>query len=502
MANGDVISGIDWNLLIKFHKENNNLVTLAVQNREHERRVGDDSEMNLVCIDKTCSDPEAEHWFGYACAAVYEPEFLEYLPDGESHVVPYWVDASKETGRVKVFDIGRETYWLDIGNPQSYSQAVVDSLLNEKRFLSDPLSTPTFTKLEETVVVEDGVHIGNNVALRNVIALPGSTIEDGAHLENVIITENGLVDIEWPDISKNCPKPDKIGNGGSDRIYSREGGKVKLIYSAFEQNIERQLVLTEKFISCGVNVPKVFSIDRNRREVLLQDLGDDTFRSWMAGKSESEIDLILSKVLNQLSAFQFSDVEIEDKVFDYDVLRWETSYFLQRFIQRVCGIDRDFTELNNEFHKLAKEVDALPKAVMHRDFQSENIMIKDNKPWFIDFQAAHQGPAFFDLVSFLADPYTDLPIELIEKYKAEYLTRLGEKYSMTLEQCERAYTLCGLQRHMQALGAYGFLAKVRGKESFIDNIPSAMHHLIKEVESVKGEFPVLYKLILEVKDKF
>ena len=502
LANGDVISGVDWAELIRFHKENNNLVTLAVQDREHERRVGADSEMNLVCIDKTCSDPDVDYWFGYACAAIYEPEFLEYLPDGESHVVPFWVDASKETGRVKVFDIGRKTYWLDIGNPQSYSQAVVDSLLNEKRFLSDPLSTPTFTEFEDTVVIEKNVKLGNDVALRNVIALPGSKIDSETKLENVIVTEGGVVPINLPRISENCPKPNKIGNGGSDRIYSREGDRVKLIYSAFEQNIERQLKLTGELLDRGVNVPQIFSIDRNKREVLLEDLGDKTFGAWIGGHSESEIDVMLEKVLDQLMNFQFSGISLEDKVFNYDVLRWETSYFLQRFIQRICGIERDFSGLKNEFHKLAEEVDALPKALMHRDFQSENIMVKDQKPYFIDFQAAHKGPPFFDLVSFLADPYTKLPEGLIKKFRTSYLSVLAKKYSMSLEECERAYTLCGLQRHMQALGAYGFLSKIKGKEDFLQHIPSALALLADELETVKEEFRVLYSLIQEVKESF
>ena len=502
LANGDVINGIDWAELIKFHKENNNLVTLAVQDREHERRVGADAEMNLICIDKNCSDPSASHWFGYACAAIYETEFLEFLPDGESHVVPFWVDASKETGRVKVFNIGRETYWLDIGNPQSYTQAVVDSLLSEKCFLSNPLATPTFTELNGTVVIEDKVEIGDKTSLQNIIALPGAIIEEGTKLENVIVTESGLVDIEWPKISGNCPKPEKIGNGGSDRIYCREGDKVKLIYSAFEQNIERQITLTEKFIASGLNVPQIYSIDRNKREVLLEDLGDETFGAWKKDKSISEIDSMLSKILDQLKKFQFSNVTIEDKVFNYDVLRWETSYFYQRFVQRICGLQEDWVLLDYEFRILAEEVDALPKFVMHRDFQSENIMIKNEEPWFIDYQACHQGPPFFDLVSFLADPYTELPLEVVNKHKKKYLSFLADKLNMSLEDCERAYTLCGLQRHMQALGAYGFLSKIKGKEDFLLHVPAALKYLSSEIEDTQKLFPALGELINKIKAKY
>ena len=91
----------------------------------------------------------------------------------------------------------------------------------------------------------------------------------------------------------------------------------------------------------------------------------------------------IAKILNELEKFQFTDASqcpvIKDKPFDRQVLLWETSYFLERYVQRICGIHDDFTAVKNEFNKLAQEVDALPKAIMHRDFQSENIMIKDDK---------------------------------------------------------------------------------------------------------------------------
>lgn len=500
LANGDVINDIDWNNLLEFHKANNNMVTLAVQDREHERRVGADKDQNLVCIDQTCSTPGVDHWYGYACAAVYEPEFLNFLPEGESHVVPYWVEASKDSGRVKVFNIGKETYWLDIGNPNSYTQAVVDSLRGEKRFLADPLSTPTYTQLDGDVVIECAAKIGANVSLENVIVLPEAEVKDSENLKNCIVTGNGTVEVEWPKVSKNLPRISKIGSGGSDRIYSRAGDKVKLLYSAFEQNIERQIRLTDELVQKGIKVPAIFSHNPNRRSVFLRDLGDQTFRSWLKGKSDSEIDVMITAILSELKNFQFSGVSSSDKVFNYDVLRWETSYFLQRFVKRICGIDEDFSGLNDELHRLAEEVDGLPKVLMHRDFQSENIMIHIGEPWFIDFQAAHSGPPFFDLVSFLRDPYTSLPKEIASKHTEEYLMVLGKKFSMNEEQCKRAFVLCGLQRHMQALGAYGFLSKIRGKEQFLAHVPAALELLTEEVEEVKAEFPFLHKLISKIKE--
>ena len=188
-------------------------------------------------------------------------------------------------------------------------------------------------------------------------------------------------------------------------------------------------------------------------------------------------------------------------MFDYKVLRWETSYFLERFIMRVCGIYENYDSLKEEFHKLATEVDGYPKRIMHRDFQSGNVMIKSGVPYLIDFQGAHWGPPVFDLVSILKDPYISYPQEVVERLKVKYLNKLSEQLKLPMDALDRAYTLCGMQRHMQALGAYGFITHIRGKD-FLHHCPSAYKLLCEEVESVKDEFSILWDLLKRIKGTF
>jgi aminoglycoside/choline kinase family phosphotransferase len=139
---------------------------------------------------------------------------------------------------------------------------------------------------------------------------------------------------------------------------------------------------------------------------------------------------------------------------------------------------------------------------MHRDFQSENIMIHEDKPWFIDFQGAHWGPSVFDLVSFLKDPYVNYPDDLRERLKTYYFSEFSKRTNESQESLERAYILCGLQRHMQALGAYGFISTIRGKESFASHCRSAFDLLSAEVLLVQDEFPALYRLLSELEGRF
>jgi aminoglycoside/choline kinase family phosphotransferase len=60
------------------------------------------------------------------------------------------------------------------------------------------------------------------------------------------------------------------------------------------------------------------------------------------------------------------------------------------------------SSLLKEFKKIAAKIENLsPQCLMIRDFQSRNILVKENEVFFIDYQAAMQGPAMYDVVSFL-----------------------------------------------------------------------------------------------------
>ena len=56
-------------------------------------------------------------------------------------------------------------------------------------------------------------------------------------------------------------------------------------------------------------------------------------------------------------------------------------------------------------------------------------------------------------------------------------------------------SVCHLQRHMQALGAYGFLSLVKGKKYFIKHITPALEYLREEIMPFENKYPSLYKLI-------
>ncbi|MCM8537242.1 MAG: phosphotransferase [Lentisphaeraceae bacterium] len=368
------------------------------------------------------------------------------------------------------------------------------------------MKIPLDCQLNKSIIIESNTTIGKNVSLENVILLSGSTVADNTKLTNAIVGPSFTKEISWPTLNTAQKSLEKIGNGGSDRVYTRNEKCVTLHYSAFEENVSRQIELTQAFRENKVNVPAVLHHNELLRTVDLEDLGDVTFKQWQDSKTDAEKAAMLEKIFSELKKFQFADEThcpvIKDKLFDTNILLWETSYFYERFVQRVCGLKEQSNQLNQEFQKLAEIVDSLPKTIMHRDFQSENIMIKDNSPYFIDFQGAHWGTPFYDLASFLKDPYTSFSEEFRKGLETSYLSFLGNKFNMTEDECRKAYVYCGMQRHMQALGAYGFLTHIRGKKDFLQHAKPAFAFLEEEVSSCQEEFPEMYKIIQTLKGRF
>ena len=120
----------------------------------------------------------------------------------------------------------------------------------------------------------------------------------------------------------------------------------------------------------------------------------------------------------------------------------------------------------------------MPQYFTHRDFQSTNVSIVENRVRIIDFQSARYGPAEYDLASLVYDPYVKLTdsqvADVIENYLKEFanqnVTIVPSNFSVTIRYV-------AISRLMQALGAFCFLSSVKGKNGFRRYIPVAESRL-------------------------
>jgi hypothetical protein len=136
--------------------------------------------------------------------------------------------------------------------------------------------------------------------------------------------------------------------------------------------------------------------------------------------------------------------------------------------------------------EIAKHLGSLPRVLVHRDFQSQNTIIRNGHAYLIDFQGMRPGLAEYDLASLLYDPYIKFSdgerAELIAYYRDRQLEN-----GITIDgDFDLRLRLCAMQRLMQALGAYGFLGLVKGHKHFLQYIPNALSSLRGVVATIES----------------
>ena len=275
----------------------------------------------------------------------------------------------------------------------------------------------------------------------------------------------------------------RLTGHGSDRNFWRlahgNWTAVAMHSPPGDDEFERFLAVAGFLAKHDLGPARILSVDGPARTVLMEDLGTDTLHTLAQTADAAKH---YEQVVDHLLALQAVTAEADaecplavDRTLDLAQLRWETSYFRERFLQGHLGLENAVLEgLDEEFAALAASVADQPRVLLHRDFQSQNILIQDGQVRLVDFQGLRLGPLTYDLASLVWDPYVDIPAEL----RQHLVTRFAAGCPQAEPDLIRTMTVqAGLQRVMQALGAYGYLGHVKGKAEFLAHIPAALGNL-------------------------
>jgi hypothetical protein len=288
-----------------------------------------------------------------------------------------------------------------------------------------------------------------------------------------------------------------IKGGGSDRCFYRilySDETVILMTGTCEKSDLRSYLEINKFLFAkGIGVPEIIAYDLETESALLEDLGGDTlYTQLVQEKNSKRINSLYGKAIEALAEMQVKGKEgmnecpvLRERIFDHKRLRWETEYFKTSFLKRYCSIElKNEAQLEKEFEELAHSLASEPLFFMHRDFQSQNLHLKEGRIRIVDFQTAHQGMLHYDLASLLRDAYIYLPEEVQIKLLQHYVDCLKGQWKLKVDDEEfvEKFYLAGLQRNMQALGAFAFLTLEKGKKEFASHIPTALTHLNNALE--------------------
>jgi NDP-sugar pyrophosphorylase family protein/aminoglycoside/choline kinase family phosphotransferase len=533
--NADIISTIDLGELIELHISSGDLATLAVHNHPEFNRLEVNGSGQVTGFI-SCRKWLEGGWrpVAFTGIAMYQPEFLQFLLEGNSSVVDAWFRALSAGHRIGTKDVSG-CYWTDIGTPSSYARAVVQALREdgENIYIHQSAKGCMHAELDGYVVIEKDNTFNQCVALRNCISLPGTAIGKtssdqsspecfltlfwGTHHDrnnkgvfgNSILGPDTTVTLSESDFyDTDAHGNSLIGTGGSDRKYYRikhnDHTAVLMKCTENDPDFDRHIEYTTFFRTHEVPVPTLITAEPETKTAFFEDLGDLSLYSWLkCPRLSEEVEEMYRRVLDILIAIHTTATThlhqcplLNDRVFDYEYLRWETTYFFEQFVEGLQNRKiESASALNDEFHQLAFMVDSYPKTIVHRDFQSQNIMVtKGGIPRILDYQGARIGPPAYDVVSLLWDPYFRLEDSLRDKLLNYYVSRVYEGISFESE-FRKTLIPCRLQRHMQALGAYGFLSSVKGKHYFLKHVPEGLRLLREDISLAKKDYPLLYELV-------
>jgi aminoglycoside/choline kinase family phosphotransferase len=237
------------------------------------------------------------------------------------------------------------------------------------------------------------------------------------------------------------------------------------------------LEVRDLLASRGIDVPALHGEDTGRGWVLLEDLGDDTLAVYLAANPERREPLYVRAVTDLARAQAALEVlptasVVATRAFDEALLSWEIHHFREWALDGrglVLGPD-DRAVFDAIAERLARRIAGWPRAFVHRDYQSRNLMVRSGTApealCWIDFQDALLGPRVYDLVALLNDSYQVFDRAFVEARLDDYARARG------LGAAERAalgreFDLVTVQRKLKDAGRFVFIDRVKGNPAFL-----------------------------------
>ena len=225
VLNGDILTNMNYANLVKKHKENNAIATIALYKVEDPSRYGIAEMTGKNRVLRFLEKPtrkEAPSSLANAGIYVLNPEIFDYIPSGRPVSIEHET-FPKLAGKGKLFGYSFEELWTDIGELGDYLKAnrlwldneIKKSKIEKSVKMDDDaeIANPTVLGKNVTVgeksrigpyaAIGDNVTIGKGVRIENSIVFPGTIVSDFTSVKGAIIGENAIIE-KWVKIEDGC----------------------------------------------------------------------------------------------------------------------------------------------------------------------------------------------------------------------------------------------------------------------------------------------------------
>ena len=437
--NADIITDIDLKAAYEYHINHSHPVTMIMHDHERFNTVTVDED-GFICGFTNTGQSTPQRFDGRTISAftgihIIDPAVLDYIPpSGPANIIEVYRAMLRDGRKIKAWTT-QHHYWEDIGTPESYRAAAIHAMAPDA--------------FQRAFDIRIGVQ----------------------------------------------PDMQMLQGDGSDRRWFRlqaDGRRLIMADHGIRDGNEAQHEV-DTFIAIGTHlyqkgaaVPRIILHDNFSGLVFLEDLGDMHLQQQYRRCDQKDaialyrrvIDDWLDMALSGLKGFHPAWTCQTERYDRWVIIEKECRYFVDAFVQNYLGLTIDFESLAADFNRLADLIQRYEiTGFMHRDLQSRNIMIKDGRPWFIDFQGGRPGPLQYDLASLLIDPYTALPWDIQDRLATQTAQIVSQRTGIAEQMFLKGYNVCAVSRNLQILGAFAFLSQVKGKHQFETHIPTAVKSL-------------------------
>ncbi|MDB5227988.1 MAG: hypothetical protein JWN78_2181 [Bacteroidota bacterium] len=307
---------------------------------------------------------------------------------------------------------------------------------------------------------------------------------------------------------EDCQSILKLPQSGSDRIYYRLHSAANSAIGTYGKDTKENETFihhTRHFHQKEIAVPQIYAVSNDKQYYLQQDLGDVSLYSLIKTHGISdEVKLYLREVLHQLAFLQIKGAENFDFASCYPISKfnrssmfWDLNSF-KYYFARIARAQFSEVKLNKDFHWLCDYLlQEKNLYFMYRDCQSRNVMIHDEKIFFIDYQGGRKGPLQYDAASLLWQAGAKIPYALRDQLFDFYTEKVESLIEIDKQDFKDRYYAFVLIRMLQVLGAYGFRGLIEKRTHFIESILPAIENIRWFLANVnlKIELPELYNVL-------
>ena len=274
------------------------------------------------------------------------------------------------------------------------------------------------------------------------------------------------------------------------RIFTNKDSYVVCLDNPFDEEMEKHpFISVQQFLEQNqIRVPQILDHNLTRGYLLEEDLGNVTLLHHISGLKTTEEEFQIYKViidqlleLHRIPKTAVKNSNLFQLKFDHQKFMDETRFTFKYFFNffNKCQDEELIGDLENLFNPILQRLAEQKMVITHRDFHSRNIMVKNEKYIFIDFQDARWGIPQYDLVSLLEDCYYDIKEENRQKLKRYYFDNLdasihGQK---SYEEFEALYQDMTIQRVFKAVGSFCYIYNWRKDDRYLKYIGFAMEKI-------------------------